>query len=197
MLKPTILLRLLKAKPKLIPPEGYRYVPAEEFVSWINPRESVDGGSLTYEELDPVFLNWSEIVDKLSQVVGDVTVSKCFFGDLTKIAYSLYDYETMLLRFKVYNAKTGRHENVWEVKYSEPMFDCEDYSLMAKAAQHQPYGIAIPAFGILWAIHPVYNLAHALNFCIDAHGKPYLYEPQLNTFYSNPAVKWKLYMLLI
>ena len=75
--------------------------------------------------------------------------------------------------------------------------DCEDYALLAEAAVHQPYSIAIPAFGILWVVHPVLKLAHALNFCVDAHGKPWLYEPQDNTFYADPAVKWRFYMMII
>jgi len=191
------ILRWFKPKPKLTLPEGYRYIPAEEFVKRISPRVSIDGKTLTYVDAEPMFLDWTEIITKLAQLVENVDPSRCFFGDLTKIAYTLYDYETTLERFKIYDAKTGQYENVWEVAYSEPTFDCEDYSLMALAALHQPYTIAIPAFAILWVIHPTYGLAHALNFCVDADETPYLYESQLNCFYSKPEVRWKFYMMLI
>jgi hypothetical protein len=80
-------------------------------------------------------------------------------------------------------------------------FDCDDFALMAYSYVKLNTPLVIPAFGLIWVIHPTLNLAHALNFAIlrrKEYLQPALYEPQLASFLIPPlAVKWSFWFCLI
>jgi len=173
----------------------YQPVSAEEFWKQAYPTEEPEP---TYEDLEPQFVGYADLINQLVKWFGSIDLGKVFVGDEFKIAYTLWDYETALERYLVWNAKLGKHQKIWELEYDYPDVDCEDFAWYAKDAVSQPYLLTTPAFGLIWLIHPTLNLAHAMNFALASTKegvKPYLYEPQLNSWYSSTEVKWRFWML--
>jgi hypothetical protein len=157
------------------------YISAEEFTEYASPTAEAE---LTNG--DPGIIEWSEIPTEVSKLVQEFSISRCFFSEEVYAVWGLKDLYDRLTDAKVY-----------EIPYNPLRFDCDDFALKARA-ELSPF-FPIPCFGIIWLIHP-YGMCHAMNFCLASTKegvRPFLYEPQLNTFYSNAEVKWKFYMMVI
>jgi hypothetical protein len=157
------------------------YIPAEEFAEQVNPTAEAEPSNG-----DPGIVEWSDVVTYAVKMVEGFDISRCFFSDEWYAVWGLKDLYDCLTEAKVY-----------KIPYNPYRFDCDDFAVKARA-ELSPF-FPTPCFGIIWLIHP-YGMSHAMNFCLASTKdgvKPFLYEPQLNTFYSKTEVKWKFYMMLI
>lgn len=160
----------------------FKYIPAEDFRECVKPKSAVE---LTNG--DPSVVSWTDVINYASRLFSGFDVSRCFISDEWFAVWGAKD---------VYDFLT--EAGVYKIPYNPNRFDCEDFSLKARA-ELSPF-FPNPSFGIVWLIHPTLNVGHAMNWCILSTRdglKTYFYEPQLNEFYEKLEVNWRFYMTII